>query len=130
MPERRCGGVRRRYRFGYGLGNRLRAIPGRTDAIWKGEIMSSIIDTSKMSEGQRAALEMAEASRDTRELSGFAASLFDGVPDFGKLFPFARQDAAERGEGYSFIDRLSKFLMEQTDPDAIDREGEIPDDVL
>ena len=30
----------------------------------------SIIDTSKMSEGQRAALELAESSRDTRELLG------------------------------------------------------------
>ena len=40
----------------------------------------SIIDTSTMSEGQRAALEMAEDSRDTREISGFAGSLFMGFP--------------------------------------------------
>src|SRR6218665_1611755 len=106
MPERRCGGVRRRYRFGYGLGNRLRAIPGRTDAIWKGEIMSSIIDTSKMSEGQRAALEMAEASRDSRELSGFAASIFDGTPDFDRISPFPKQDESDRIEGDGFIGRM------------------------
>lgn len=92
--------------------------------------MSSIIDTSKMSEGQRAALEMAEASRDTRELSGFAASLFDGAPEFGNILPFPQQDSADRGEGDAFIDRMRIFLNEKTDPDAIDREGEIPDDVL
>ena len=42
----------------------------------------SVIDTSNMSEGQRAALEMAESSRDTREISGFAGALFMGVPNF------------------------------------------------
>ncbi len=47
---------------------------------------SSIIDTTKMSAGQRAALELAESSRDSRELSGFANSLFDGSPDFRRLF--------------------------------------------
>ena len=92
--------------------------------------MSSIIDTSKMSEGQRAALEMAEASRDMRELSGFAASLFDGAPDFDRIFPFPQQDAADRRKGDEFIARMRSFLEEKTDPDAIDREGEIPDEVM
>lgn len=92
--------------------------------------MSTIIDTSKMSEGQRAALEMAEASRDMRELSGFAASLFDGRPDFDRIFPFPKQNAEDRGEGDAFIGKMKHFLLEHTDPDAIDREGEIPDEVL
>jgi alkylation response protein AidB-like acyl-CoA dehydrogenase len=92
--------------------------------------VSSIIDTSKMSEGQRAALEMAEASRDTRELSGFAASLFNGRPDFKRMEPFPMQDAADRGEGDAFIARLKRFLLGHTDPDAIDRDGEIPDEVI
>ena len=90
----------------------------------------SIIDTSKMSEGQRAALEMAESSRDTRELSGFAASLFDGSPDFGRIFPFPVQPSADRDAGDAFIGKMRTFLETRTDPDAIDREGEIPDDVL
>lgn len=92
--------------------------------------MSSIIDTSKMSEGQRAALEMAEASRDSRELSGFAASIFDGTPDFDRIFPFPRQDEKDRMEGDGFIGRMKHFLMEHTDPDEIDRSGEIPDSVF
>ncbi len=90
----------------------------------------SIIDTSKMAAGQRAALELAESSRDSRELSGFAASIFDGSPDFRLLFPFPTQDAVDRAEGDAFLEKLGTFLREHTDPDAIDREGEIPDEVF
>jgi alkylation response protein AidB-like acyl-CoA dehydrogenase len=90
----------------------------------------SIIDTTKMSAGQRAALELAESSRDSRELSGFAASLFDGSPDFRTLFPFPLQEATAKAEGDAFLEKLETFLHEKTDPDAIDREGEIPDEVL
>jgi len=90
----------------------------------------SIIDTTNMSEGQRAALELAESSRDTRELSGFAASIFDGSPDFSTIFPFPKQSSEDREKGDKFLEKLSKFLKEKTDPDAIDREGEIPDSVF
>lgn len=88
------------------------------------------IDTSGMSEGQRAALEMAEDSRDTRAVSGFAASLFMGVPDFSRITPFTRQGEEDRADGDAFVGRLAEFMREKTDPDAIDREGEIPDDVI
>jgi alkylation response protein AidB-like acyl-CoA dehydrogenase len=90
----------------------------------------SLIDTSRMSEGQRAALEMAEGSRDSRELSGFAASIFDGAPDFRLLFPFPTQEEADRSEGDAFLAKLEAFIREETDPDVIDREGEIPDEVI
>ena len=90
----------------------------------------SIIDTTKMSEGQRAALELAESSRDTRELSGFAASIFDGAPDFSTIFPFPVQPEDDRKKGNVFLQKLRTFLSGKTDPDAIDREGEIPDSVF
>ena len=90
----------------------------------------SIIDTTKMSEGQRAALELAESSRDTRELSGFAASLFDGAPDFSVIFPFPTQSPEDREKGDAFLGKLKAFLETKTDPDAIDREGEIPESVF
>ena len=88
------------------------------------------LDTSKMSAGQRAAIELAEASRDTRELSGFAASIFDGRAKLGLICPFPVQADTDRAEGDGFLQLLSQFLADHTDPDAIDREGEIPDDVL
>lgn len=90
----------------------------------------SIIDTTKMSEGQRAALELAESSRDTRELSGFAASLFEGAPGFSSIFPFPTQSQEDKEIGDAFLGQLKTFLETKTDPDAIDREGEIPDSVF
>ncbi|MFT4177806.1 MAG: acyl-CoA dehydrogenase family protein [Luteolibacter sp.] len=90
----------------------------------------SIIDTSRMSSGERAALELAESSRDSRELSGFAASIFDGAPDFRILFPFPLQSPDDQAEGDAFLKKLHAFLQAETDPDAIDREGEIPDSVI
>lgn len=92
--------------------------------------MSSIIDTSKMSSGQRAALEMAEGSRDTREISGFAGPLFTGDLDYSKIFPFPTQTPESRTAGDDFLAKLSAFLENETDPDAIDREGEIPDSII
>lgn len=91
---------------------------------------NTIIDTSKMSAGQRAALEMAEDSRDTRAISGFAGALFMGDPNFSALCPFPAQSDEDKSSGDNFIDKLDHFLQNHTDPDAIDREGEIPDSVF
>lgn len=91
----------------------------------------SVIDTSKMSAGQRAALEMTEAARDDRENNlGFAASIFNGDALTQRVLPFPAQSLEDRDQGDAFLARLKKFLDENTDPDAIDREGEIPDEVL
>lgn len=90
-----------------------------------------LIDTTKMSEGQRAALEMTEAARDDRAKNvGFAASIFDGSTRFDALLPFPVQSVEDKDQGDAFLHRLKDFLDEKTDPDAIDREGEIPDEVL
>ncbi|WP_276308400.1 acyl-CoA dehydrogenase family protein [Rubritalea profundi] len=90
----------------------------------------SIIDTSTMSEGQRAALEMAEDSRDSREISGFAGSLFMGFPKLSRLSPFPEQTTEDKLAGDQFITKLDTFLQQHTDPDQIDRDGEIPDSVF
>ena len=90
----------------------------------------SLIDTSTMSEGQRAALEMAEDSRDLREISGFAGSLFMGSAKFSRLSPFPEQSAADKAEGDVFLEKLDHFLQNHTDPDQIDIDGEIPDEVF
>ena len=88
------------------------------------------IDTSKMSAGQRAALEMTESAREERSNNGFAASLFFGEPDFGKVLPFPAQSLEDKDQGDAFLTRLKRLLDEHADPDAIDREGEIPDALL
>jgi len=94
------------------------------------EPTNSTIDTSKFSEGKRRALEMAESSRDLRETSGLAAGLFAGNPDFHAVFPFPEQSASDKEQGDLFISQLKTFLEEETDPDQIDIDGEIPKSVI
>jgi alkylation response protein AidB-like acyl-CoA dehydrogenase len=90
-----------------------------------------VLDTSKMSAGQRAALEMTEAAREDRARNnGLAATLFDGRPDFATLLPFPVQSVEDHDQGDAFLARLKQFIDEKVDPDAIDRDGEIPDEVI
>ena len=91
----------------------------------------TLIDTSKMNAGQRAALELTEAARDAAaEKSSFGSDLFMGRFDPSKILPFPEQRAEDRDQGDAFLQRLEKFLREKVDADAIDRTGEIPDDVI
>ncbi|HTD65924.1 MAG TPA: acyl-CoA dehydrogenase family protein, partial [Candidatus Limnocylindria bacterium] len=94
------------------------------------ESEASAIDTSKMSDGQRAAIEMTEAAREQTLTSSFVADLFMGKTRFEKLLPFPEQTQEDRDQGDAFLQRLETILREQVDPDAIDRTGEIPDEVI
>lgn len=91
-----------------------------------------VLDTSKMSAGQRAALEMTEAAREDTlpRNTSFAASLFDGLPNYSSLLPFPSQNLEDRDQGDAFLHRLQHFIDQEVDPDAIDRNGEIPEPVL
>lgn len=94
------------------------------------EETKTLIDTSRMNAGQRAALEMAEAARDERRNTGLAAGIFFGEPDFATLLPFAKQSVEDRDQGDAFLHRLEDVLDRQADPDEIDASGEIPDVLL
>src|ERR671930_2289769 len=88
---------------------------------------ASVIDTSKMSEGKRAALELAEASRDPLDDRGsFASNLFVGRYDFDRIYPWPAQSEEDRAAGAEFLEKLETYLREHVDPDEIDRTGEIP----
>src|SRR6266478_9012310 len=85
------------------------------------------IDTSKMSAGQRAALELTEAARDAAtERGSFAGGLFMGRFGLDAVHPFPSQKSEDRDQGDAFLQQLERFLREQVDPDEIDRTGEIP----
>src|SRR2546423_7259203 len=89
------------------------------------------IDTSKMSAGQRAALELTEAARDAASEKGsFAEGIFMGRLDLSRMLPFPEQSAEDRDQGDAFLQQLRKFLQEKVDPDEIDRTGEIPQQVI
>ncbi|HEY5752012.1 MAG TPA: acyl-CoA dehydrogenase family protein [Chthoniobacterales bacterium] len=93
-------------------------------------VETDTIDTSKLSPGERAALEIAEAAREEASDRGFAAGLFMGRYDLGTVAPYPAQSHEDRDQGDAFLSRLEAFLRDQTDPDEIDRTGEIPEDVI
>ena len=95
------------------------------------EEQGAVIDTSKMSAGQRAALELTEAARDAAaERGSFGGGLFMGRFDLGAIRPFPVQKPEDRDQGDAFLQRLEGFLREKVDPDEIDRTGEIPPEVI
>ena len=100
-----------------------------SDAPARNDEPVSLIDTSKMSEGQRAALELTEAARETTQVS-FGGGLFMGKLDLASVLPFPEQSAEDRDQGDAFLERLEKFLRTNVDPDEIDRSGEIPQNVI
>jgi alkylation response protein AidB-like acyl-CoA dehydrogenase len=84
-----------------------------------------------MSEGERAALEMTEAAREATAMERtFAGGLFLGRYDLSQIIPFPEQTIEDRDQGDAFLCRLEEFLRKNTDPDAIDETGEIPDTVI
>ncbi|HTX20509.1 MAG TPA: acyl-CoA dehydrogenase family protein [Candidatus Aquilonibacter sp.] len=89
-----------------------------------------LLDTSKMSAGQRAALELTEAARETAQERTFAAGLFMGEFNLSGIRPFPAQTAEDRAKGALFLKKLETLLRGKTDPDEIDRTGEIPQPVI
>jgi alkylation response protein AidB-like acyl-CoA dehydrogenase len=87
----------------------------------------SVIDTSRMSAGKAAALELAESSRDPLDDRGsFASNLFIGRFDFARIYPWPEQSAQDVAAGRDFLAKLENYLRENVDADEIDRTGEIP----
>ncbi len=89
-----------------------------------------MIDTSKMSAGQRAALELTEAARETAHEPGFVSGLFMGEFNLAGIAPFPVQSAEDRDQGDAFLGKLETLLRDRVDPDEIDRTGEIPQPVM
>ncbi|MBI2813549.1 MAG: acyl-CoA dehydrogenase family protein [Opitutae bacterium] len=90
----------------------------------------SVLDMSKMNEGQRAALQITEAARESHDDLSFVAHLFMGRWKPEKLYPVTEVDAEEKARADKFLAELAIFLREKVDADRIDRTGEIPDEVL
>jgi len=90
----------------------------------------SVIDMSKMNEGQRAALQVTEAARESHDDISFVAHLFMGRFRPAKLYPVTEIDAAEKARADQFMAELGIFLKDKVDPDLIDRTGEISDEVM
>jgi len=96
----------------------------------KADDVRSVIDMSQMNEGQRAALQVTEAARESPDDLSFVAHLFMGGFRPEKLYPVTEVDAAEKARADQFLAELGVFLRDQVDPDEIDRTGEIPAGVM
>ncbi|MBC8243921.1 MAG: acyl-CoA dehydrogenase family protein [Verrucomicrobia bacterium] len=90
----------------------------------------SSIDVSKMSEGKRKALEMAEESREKWEHKSFTGGLFMGRFSWDLIHPFPGEEAAKPEIGDKFLKNMETYLREKVDADAIDETGEIPQPVM
>jgi len=88
------------------------------------------IDTSKMSAGQRAAIELTEAARTATNGRTFASGLFMGGFNLAEISPFPVQSDDDRKRGEEFLNKLERLLHEKVDADEIDRTGEIPQNVI
>lgn len=96
----------------------------------EGEERTSVIDMSKMNEGQRAALQVTEAAREAHVDTSFVARLFMGRLRIDKLHPMTDVPPEEKERADRFIAELRDFLVRNVDADAIDRSGEIPEAVM
>jgi len=90
----------------------------------------SVIDMSKMNEGQRAALQVTEAARESHDEISFVANLFMGRWTPEKLYPVTEIAGEEKVRADKFVAELTAFLKARVDADLIDRTGEIPDEVM
>ena len=84
------------------------------------------IDTSKMSKGKAAALDIAEAARDEMKEKSLAGGLFVGELNLKNARPFPKQSLLSKGIGRQYINEFWD-IMKRVDADEIDRTGEIPD---
>lgn len=90
----------------------------------------SNIDTSKMTQGQREALEMTESARSESTYRSYVGDLFMGRFSLEHIYPFPLQAADDIAAGRPFLDELAHILKNEVDSDRIDTEGEIPDVLL
>ena len=90
-----------------------------------------LIDTSKMNRGQREALEVTEAARESElKNSGFASQLFMGTFSPELLTPFPFQDEEQQAIGDKLVGELSDYLRDHLDPEQVDETRTIPKEVL
>lgn len=80
---------------------------------------------------ERQSREVAEAARETEwTLPSFGKELFLGRFRLDLLHPHPRVKPEDRQRGEEFLTRLEQFLRTSVDPLVIERDGQIPDDVV
>ena len=79
----------------------------------------------------QASRAVAEGARESRwEKRSFMKELFGGRMSLGLIHPHPVQDPEEAARAAPFLKRLSSFVKEHVDGDAVDRDAWVPDAVL
>ncbi|HXV21947.1 MAG TPA: acyl-CoA dehydrogenase family protein [Desulfuromonadales bacterium] len=80
---------------------------------------------------EKSALAVAEAAREAEwRRPSFLGELFMGRLRSDLIFPWPEQDPAEKAAGDAVLAKLEAFLREHVDADRIDREKEVPREVI
>ena len=80
---------------------------------------------------EQEAREVAEAARETHwTLPSVVRELFEGRLRLDLIHPYPAMSEADQAKARPFMERLERFLREEVDSDAIDREGKIPPRVI
>ncbi len=87
--------------------------------------------TPKPSDARAEAMEVVEDARESEQSHpSFAAGLFLGSLRSELVHPFPEQDAADRAAADPLLQKLEAALREEIDPDAVDRDREIPEKAM
>jgi alkylation response protein AidB-like acyl-CoA dehydrogenase len=80
---------------------------------------------------EQEAREVAEAAREQEWQSrSFVRELFEGNFELGLIHPFPEPDPADLAKAKPFMARLEAFMRDKVDSDKIDREGQIPPELV
>src|SRR3989441_8470237 len=93
--------------------------------------MATLAEPKQRPVSAAEAREVAEAAREEQWAApSFVRELFLGNLRMDLIHPYPEQDPDEVARAKPFLDKLERFLREKVDSDRIDREGEIPEDVI
>lgn len=85
----------------------------------------------RMGREKRESLELAEAARQREwDYPSFVRDIFHGRLKMNLIFPFPQQPQDDAKIGDEYVKNIKEFLVNNLDPDEVDRTGEIPKKVV
>ena len=91
-----------------------------------------LVDVSEPGgEAKRDALEVAEDAREKEwKHPSFGSQMFMGNFNASLMHPFPKQSEADKKIGDEYVEKLGKYLKENLDPESVDKNREIPPEVI
>ena len=95
------------------------------------DVMTAPPAPASTNTSEQEAREVAEAARETQwTLPSLVRQLFEGRLRLDLVHPFPEMSEADRAKARPFMEKLERFMREEVDSDAIDREGKVPERVI